>query len=617
MKKTLLILIICICLTSCSNDVIDEPIVPNKNMKFEKTALFLFDSDILTYNQFKKKNQVKKFKKKNIPFLMTLEKEKDIETIMSYSNSLMNNDIVFDSHWNPVHIENLNWKENPFNHDSWVLYYQSLNFIPYLVLSYEETGDEKYLQKAEYYILSWIDNNSVQDEIRNRFTWNDHAVANRTKNIIHFLRAYRDSPIFSIDTFDKIAYSLYYHGLFMANEKNYVPSNHGLMQDQALLELSTLFPFFPDSQEWYNISINRLKKSVERDISSEGIHKEHSPSYHVYVQDIYKMTNKFLTSIEVNEPFLEETIRIMDEYGKYIVTPSGDYPQISDTPKTKNPKSDKYPKLKDRVFSKSGVGFFLDSDSNLNNQIYLMFTAAYNSNIHKHQDDLAFILNVDETDYFIDAGFMNYNKGIERDYMISAWAHNTIILDNLPWNMTEDNFQNPKIEKFQTTNSVSYIRASHSMYKDTTIIRTLIYIKPNVFIIHDQIKAATDSHTSSQQIFNIGENVEINYITKNSYKLNSKIDDSFVFFEQFSKSEPSRELVTGQDSPFLGWQSYYLDEIHPINSLIINRPIDDNNIYSVISINKINPISNLTYEEALDKYSFIVNGEKLEVKIEK
>lgn len=599
MKKILVILIVFSLFTGCTS----------KKTTINSADNNLFKSGFLSKDKFLEKTNIESFLDKEIKYLITKEKVREDDAILEYADLLMNNYIVFDPIWEPFKIENIKWDEDPYNHASWVLYYQSLNFIPYLVKAYDQTSDEKYIEKASEYILNWIKFNKTDEEIISDFTWNDHGTANRVNNIIHFLSVYRNTDSYSESDYADFVYSLYQHGLFMSNNDNYVKSNHGIMQDQSLLQLSLLFSDFPDSEEWYQIGLNRLEESMLRDVTSEGVHTEHSPTYHIFVQNLFKQANSILKANDKNIPEVMNTVKAMDEYLKYIKTPSGYTPQIGDTVLFKNNHFGGYTKLPEKVYPESGVGFlnnaFVKKDDEPD--IYLMFINAYNSSVHKHKDELSFVLSIDNSDYFVDGGYYNYNKGRERSYFVSPTSHNTLTLNDTAWLFNKEKIGTPNIDSFYLSDKYSYIRGSHTLYDDSTIIRTIIYLKPGIFIIHDIIDTDNEEYTNMQQLFNIGKDIEITGNIETLFTLKSKIDDSVVYLETHSESILNINKYYGSEEPFIGWQSYETDQIHPINTLILSHNIEDNKeIFTSIKVNNDYNISYLEYDDELKLYTISI-----------
>ena len=577
---------------------------------------YFSDVEISSFEEALKFIDYNDYSKKELKFIF-LPVQINENTLLRDANYLLNDYIYISEMWEPVHIEKINWDEDPYNHASWRLYFQDLSFLAFLHRAYEKTGDIKYLLKSQYYILDWINKNHIDLEIKSDYTWNDHATANRSKQFVDFLRLYRNTNVFDLEIFNIIVYSLYQHGKYLNNDDNYIDSNHGLMQDQALLQISTIFTTLPESEEWYDHSLERIHKSIETQITSEGVHKEHSPYYHIFVQDIYLSIQTYLTSIGINDNVIDNTTIKMDDYNKYIVTPNGYLPLISDTNFKHNPKVNYDSSLPDKVFKESGIAFFRDLTSITSSDIYLTFVAAYNSNYHKHKDDLSFTLNINDTDFFIDGGHFGYNPGSERSLLVSALSHNTITLNSEEWLFNEEYIGNPTIEKSFASEELSYIKASHTMYEKAKIIRSLIYIKPELIIIHDRLETSLDKYSSLQQIFNIGQDVDILKNNDGSFRLTSKLDNNYLNFKTLYPNDFIETIYNGSENPFIGWAAKYSGKMHPITTIIYNYPVKKHiDIFSAISINNPIGISKIKYESENDSYIFTLGEREYKVILE-
>ena len=80
------------------------------------------------------------------------------------------------------------------------------------------------------------------------------------------------------------------------------------------------------------------------------------------------------------------------------------------------------------IYPDGGVAIFQNMWDE-NTPFYFLFTTAYHSNVHKHADDLSFLLTYGKTDYFVDSGKYSYNEHEYRKYFRSTLAHNTITVD--------------------------------------------------------------------------------------------------------------------------------------------------------------------------------------------
>ena len=115
-----------------------------------------------------------------------------------------------------------------------------------LVDAYTASGNDAYLTFAKDLIIAfakmerklWIDRGLI---------WNDHAVAERATVIIKFWRAYRNHNNFNPTEARLILQLLQRCILLLAKPSHFNSvTNHGIMQNLALLQYSIAFPFADD-----------------------------------------------------------------------------------------------------------------------------------------------------------------------------------------------------------------------------------------------------------------------------------------------------------------------------------------------------------------------------------
>lgn len=543
--------------------------------------------------------------------------ETSSETIR-IADILLKNEIYVGHEWKPVKIDNPSWEENPYKDNSWVLYYQSLDFLPYLLNAYEETGEIKYLQKAKFYVFDWIKDNRVLFKSKNEFTWNDHSTANRVLNIIQFWKFYKDSNLYTDENARELVYSMIQHGKFLASDANYTPSNHGIMEDQALMALSITFSQLPKSDEWFNKAKTRLVSSLKRDVTSEGVHKEHSPAYHTLVKGLFRDIRGYMAHYNRYEGEFDQALDKMNKYEQYLVMPNKDYPIFGDTERSKVPGFTQVPLLEEKAFKDGGVAFLRNNWKTAEKPMYLMFSSAFHSTVHKQADDLSFILSYGSTDFFVDGGKYNYNQEDSyRQYFTSVFAHNSIAVNDQSYVINPDKIGQSKIINFKSTPTYSYITGRHTLYDNIVIERTIIYLKPSNVVIHDKI--LSDDENKYSQIFNVGENVTVNKVSDKEFLLKSKLDSTSVRLTQLdSSSLAGVDIYSGLKNPIKGWQSYSLNEKHPINSIYFNKKGKNQSYFTLLNLNGNEKVKNAHYYSSTKSYEFeMANNIKMRINIGK
>ena len=135
--------------------------------------------------------------------------------------------------------------------------------------AYEISLNLTFLEKAQWFIESWMEHNPNPNNQASERAWDDHSTANRISTFMYFWNYYRNSEIFDQEFAIELLNMLRKHGEFTANPDNYFWNhNHGIYQDRALLQLAGMFPIFKDSQDWTDIANQRLSEHIENGVTA-------------------------------------------------------------------------------------------------------------------------------------------------------------------------------------------------------------------------------------------------------------------------------------------------------------------------------------------------------------
>ncbi|MCC6198199.1 MAG: heparinase II/III family protein [Burkholderiales bacterium] len=157
-------------------------------------------------------------------------------------------------------------------------------FVPVGILlrAYRLTGERRYFDAARAYVVefagvergSWLPRGLL---------WNDHAIASRINVLTGFWRVLRALPAqdrvaedATVALVARGAAQLAKPALFIA------ATNHGVMQNLALLQAAIAFPRLPGSDDWKRVAMHRLRTQFGYYASPEGVILEHSAGYHQF-----------------------------------------------------------------------------------------------------------------------------------------------------------------------------------------------------------------------------------------------------------------------------------------------------------------------------------------------
>lgn len=483
----------------------------------------------------------------------------------------------------------------PYELSTVKLYYNSFRTISFLSDAYFLTDKNKYLDKAVSLFTKWKEQEDA-GELKNQYVWNDHSTASRTLTLIYLLRVGNDQ--IDEESRDKIVDSLLQHGNWLYESKNYNDfGNHGVMQDRALLELG----IFLSDKSYTKRAIERIEHAFKRDFSKKGVHYENSVDYAKMMLNMYQSLFKLINT--------KKNLQIISNGNKYLqvlIKPNGEFPLEGDSDLST-------PGISKKVFQN-----FYDLDSgkiiinkeNVNHpekSDYIFFKSGHISSVHKHFDDLSFILTTNGNNVFIDSGKYNYEEeDTFRKYIKSPKAHNTIYIDHTNYSLYKK-YYIPKITYYKKSLNYIYAQGVINMH-DATLERNLIYSKGVIFLIDRGIFQTPEI---MHQNFNISNDVTISSIEQNVTSIQN--DNKNITITQHFNVNNVEEFY-GDKKNIRGFISQQFNKLIPIHQ--IDYSIKSKNPVFLTEINTdIDNIkvSDVSFNATTNILHFSIDGEKIKI----
>lgn len=160
-----------------------------------------------------------------------------------------------------------------------LLPYSSLYGAEVMLAAYRVSGDDRFLLQARDLILAYAryERTAWRDP---GFLWNDHAIAARIGVVIRFWNVYREHRAFAPDAAAEILQHVARSAVLLARPSHFTAwSNHGVMQNLALMQLAIAFPGLVDSKALLDLAFERLSMQWPFYVSDEGVVLEHSAGY--------------------------------------------------------------------------------------------------------------------------------------------------------------------------------------------------------------------------------------------------------------------------------------------------------------------------------------------------
>lgn len=444
----------------------------------------------------------------------------------------------------------------------------SLKIPEILLEAYLISNEEKYFKTSENYIFQWIkyEENTLIDP---GYLWNDHAIAARVYVLGKFWSIYRSHANFTYSRAKRLVQEVERSAKLLSKPSHFTFStNHGVMQNIALLHLAIIFPRIKDRDLYIDIALNRLKDQLKFYINDEGVVLEHSAGYHSFGVELLGMTLRYLTILERDIPedwrskyneavdFLENLVRPDKTMPMYGNTDYMSYNKI----KIVNERKGKYgpirsiqskPNMQNLLKPAAGYSIWWDGlehwgdFSNIRQTISVW--SYYKGHGHKHADEMSVLLWAGGQAWWSNVGYWPYGK----KYIDKAWSWGG---SNAPHIIGEN------ISSERQTNLLSYVSSDDISFIDLKRInksgynarRQLLHFDQDLWLVLDFVNSPSKS--DSEIIWTTFPKVGISNPSRNSiYKLLSNKSHQYLEVAFLASGGVTKEIIKGEINPFAGW----------------------------------------------------------------
>ena len=361
------------------------------------------------------------------------------------------------------------------------------------------TGDAACRDLLLAWVFDWIDAHPTVD-LSDLSAWHDDAAGRRALYFGLFLLAFE--KVMSEEQIRRLKACLAAHADLLRSEAFYRPlHNHGFYQDMALTVYALISG--EDADYWSALSAARIRMYLDAKISGEGVHLEHSPIYHTVVaRGVAWLAVAFRSLDPDYAAELTGLLDQMSEYGRWIALPNGALPSVGDSPReimdtsvfTGNaPMPERM-----RVFPQAGYAFIRKDRGNREDGTWMMFLAATHGEVHKHNDDLSFLLYHRGEAVITEAGKRDYHyREPETEYCYSSFGHNVLFVNGEGWKMKptglpllEEAAYATGIVDWEDSPQVSSVTGRQIRFPGVIQVRTLRYDRrSDVVTAEDRIAA--------------------------------------------------------------------------------------------------------------------------------
>jgi len=471
---------------------------------------------------------------------------------------------------------------------NYFLYIHCLEHANYLLQAYVHAGKKEYFEYAEKVICEWIEFSGTANPTIQKFMKRDHPTASRGMVLgLYSLICKRDGKVVK----EVVSQVLKQHLEHMMSEEYYTRNhNHGVMQ----LHTIALLSFFYGDQKAYDFFRNELIKQLDFAYDCEGVHRENTIFYQTFVD---RFINFFKVIFEAtNDPYKEKITKVYEGSTKFlnsIAYPNRAYPAIGDM-RYNGKAVAGTPTPGHSVYEKSG--YYTARSSVESDATYKMFKAGYSTLIHKHADDLSFLLYAYGQEIFIDPGEYNREYITPMSYYFrSVFAHNTVTVDDQEYfkvNQKSNLFGSIGNElladkigfaEVEVVDTFKRVRAFNNMYEGVDITRDFSDYD-DMILIHDVCRS-NKNHVYRQR-FHL--NPKLEKISESSgetvYALENT--DKVVKIRQFVQCDMQSFRGKKADSinEIAGWCAFEFNELTPTDTLIYTQEGSTVEFITAISI---------------------------------
>jgi len=161
----------------------------------------------------------------------------------------------------------------------WQLFHARLVIPRILLNAYRITKRDEFLLMARDVILGWAayERRTI---LPKGSLWGDHAISERVFTLVDFWATYRHHPSYKDEVAEVLFVFAARSGHFLSDPAFFLLlSNHGIMQNLALWQLSLGFPSIPEARRYSQLAFERMRKLMDFYVNEEGFVLEHSAGY--------------------------------------------------------------------------------------------------------------------------------------------------------------------------------------------------------------------------------------------------------------------------------------------------------------------------------------------------
>ncbi len=348
-------------------------------------------------------------------------------------------------------------------------------------------NDQKRARYLKSLFYDWIDANPQPTVMSGDDypTWTSSDTAARLKVLVSRFAALSADTNIDDEMWANWLYSIWEHADYLSND-TFSIGESAASAAAAVVTAATEFPFFSREQDWLTYGLQSLERVVPRDVASDGKIVDDSPAWVALAySSLTEAANGLQKAGKKVGSDVRERIGRIPKFLSAMTRPDGRFEPIGDD-------IPRYAVAWDWDAAPAGVSAAFplggwcvmraeceQNASEIGRQLVLKASRGP----HSHRDSLAISIYAFGRELLIDGG---------RD--TRTVSHNTTWVD------TQDQPDlGGRLDRWFSNAGVDWAVASHHAYKDVTVIRSIAFVKPDYWLVRDELQSdVARTHTFSQ-----------------------------------------------------------------------------------------------------------------------
>ncbi|HNT88926.1 MAG TPA: alginate lyase family protein, partial [Candidatus Hydrogenedentes bacterium] len=392
--------------------------------------------------------------------------------------------------------------------------------------AYWATGDEKYAKAFVEQMRGWVRDCPMPATVQNgrKSSWRTIECGIRMANAWpRALHRFLLSPHFTDDAIIEYIKSSIEHGRYL----DMYPSRLGnwlALETQGLYTIGVVFPELKDAKKWRATGVERMVGVLRDQLLPDGWQYEIATGYSQMTVgltlNVYRRAHEFGYADEL-PPDYAEAMEKSYNMTLYFAAPDRRQPAVNDAglgnaQRTLAAITDLFPHRQDFLwlatdgaqgsppehtsYAFDHAGYFCMRSSWNRQANYLMLDAGPLGMAHVHQDKLNLSLWVWGRYMLLDNGGYTYDESKWRRYGVSAYSHNTVLVDGLGQERDRMlhrklTLEGPVDARWETTDAYDfasgyydegYGKVDNNIAKHT---RRVLFVKPDLFVVSDTLES--------------------------------------------------------------------------------------------------------------------------------